>query len=313
MGFKAVILSGVFAVAAAHGQGQIISAGYIRPNPQVLASGQVTTLFVRGITAPDAVAAGFPLPTSLSGLTVDVDTLGNRRLAPNYPKSLPLFRVHSADYCAGNLIVPCPTTEVTVQIPTESTCVPDGFPNSCRFGDGAELMLTVRANGVASRQFQVLVSGIAPHFLNSCDTILAGSFGCYPLVTHADGKRVVAANPARPGEIISVFAVGLGATSPAVATGAATPAPAPAIMPRIWLQAGFRMELPAPAPLTFAPDRDPLVPVFAGLTPGYAGLYQINVAVPNPPAGTHRCEVAEDTNMRIQYGAEIIEVCVAAP
>lgn len=80
----------------------------------------------------------------------------------------------------------------------------------------------------------------------------------------ATGVVVDAANAAPAGEILSVYALGLGVTSPMVEAGVPSPLP-PAnavVMPR--LQIGGR-------------DADIL---FAGLTPGLAGVYQVNFRVP---------------------------------
>ena len=50
---------------------------------------------------------------------------------------------------------------------------------------------------------------------------------CDPIVTHGDGKPVNLLNPAKIGEELVMYAVGLGLTSPAVTTGSPTPTPAP--------------------------------------------------------------------------------------
>src|SRR5262245_23845191 len=50
-------------------QSEIVTAGYMVPPTSLSAApGQIVTLFVRGVTAKDARAESFPLPTSLSGL-----------------------------------------------------------------------------------------------------------------------------------------------------------------------------------------------------------------------------------------------------
>jgi len=83
-------------------------------------------------------------------------------------------------------------------------------------------------------------------------------------ILHADFSPVSVANPAAAGEVLLVYCTGLGAVNPPVASGVASPTP-PAIaatLPTVTIQG------------TAAPVE------FAGLAPGFAGLYQINVKVP---------------------------------
>jgi len=81
------------------------------------------------------------------------------------------------------------------------------------------------------------------------------------------GALINAANPAVPGEIIAVYLTGLGAVTPGVADGA--------------------LGGPYPgtnnATNTFSVQfgtATASAPIFAGLAPGYSGLYQMNVTVP---------------------------------
>jgi uncharacterized protein (TIGR03437 family) len=82
-----------------------------------------------------------------------------------------------------------------------------------------------------------------------------------------------------------VWAIGLGATNPAIVTGAAAPLNPPAVVvnpPRVSFSGGG----------TF----DDVAPSFSGLSGGSAGLYQIVVTVPaNLPkgAGSVRLEIPE--------------------
>ena len=93
--------------------------------------------------------------------------------------------------------------------------------------------------------------------------------GGYAIATHANNQLITADSPAHSGEIIVIYATGLGRTAP---TPAAEEIPAkPAQIVRL---ADLRVMLNGAA-----------VPAsriqYAGLTPGYAGLYQINVALPD--------------------------------
>src|SRR5262249_27080425 len=83
---------------------------------------------------------------------------------------------------------------------------------------------------------------------------------------HASTQGFVTSNdPARPGEILEVYANGLGATTPAVGTGqaASTPPSIANVQPVAMIRG-----VSAPVP-------------FAGLAPGLVRLYQVNVEVPS--------------------------------
>jgi uncharacterized protein (TIGR03437 family) len=82
---------------------------------------------------------------------------------------------------------------------------------------------------------------------------------------HANYLPVTAASPAQAGETILIYGTGLGATSPAVATGSASPSsPAATAVVTPTVTIGGQVSVVS----------------FAGLAPTFVGLYQINVQVP---------------------------------
>jgi uncharacterized protein (TIGR03437 family) len=90
------------------------------------------------------------------------------------------------------------------------------------------------------------------------------------------GQLVTSASPAAAGEIVSVYCTGLGAVNPSAVTGAAAPVPAPqTVLPvQVYIAGGL-------APVSYA-----------GLAPGFAGLYQVNVQVPSgTPSGAQSLQV----------------------
>lgn len=88
------------------------------------------------------------------------------------------------------------------------------------------------------------------------------------IATHADGALITAESPAVPGEVIVIYAAGLGATQPAV-SGLTIPKAAAMISAR----SEFAVLL------NDTPVADSEI-LYAGLTPGFAGLYQINCRLP---------------------------------
>jgi uncharacterized protein (TIGR03437 family) len=93
------------------------------------------------------------------------------------------------------------------------------------------------------------------------------------IATHGNGPLVTAASPARGGEIVVLYATGLGPTSPAAIPDRLATAAAP-----IANLADFRVLLNGGAV-------DSHLILYAGVTPGFGGLYQINMQLPaNAPA-----------------------------
>ncbi len=281
------------------------SAGYSFSNGTLVAPGQVISLFVWGLNVPNATATAVPWPTSLSGVKVVV------RNPPNsgYPTALPILSVSSyPDLCAGGLVEYCPT-DIVVQIPYEPICIPNGQPNDCDFGPSS-VIVSVQANGVAGQSF-LFAPRVGPHFLNSCDSILGLPAGaCLQLITHADGSVVAGVglpgvSPAHPGESVTIYAVGLGAT-PHSKTGQAVTSPdalpydvylTPAIL------TGASLQFKGGASLEFGA---PIKADWAGLVPGFVGLYQINVKLPATiPVGASACNSAEGGNVRLFLGNQV--------
>lgn len=87
-----------------------------------------------------------------------------------------------------------------------------------------------------------------------------------------DGTLITSSSPAARGETIVLFATGLGPTNPSIAAGLAAPTAEPfartTTTPIVQI-GGIQVQ-----------------PAFSGLAPGYSGLYQLNVVVPqNAPTG----------------------------
>jgi adhesin/invasin len=128
--------------------------------------------------------------------------------------------------------------------------------------------------------FTVFVNGSAVS--SGSLTVQATAPGVFML----DGGRAAVVNqnggvnsfgsPAPAGSVVSVYATGLGTVSPQVASGA--PAPSGSIA---YTNASVAVTVgTAAAQLQFA-----------GLAPGYAGLYQVNFVVPSLPAGQYALKI----------------------
>ena len=121
--------------------------------------------------------------------------------------------------------------------------------------------------GLSSGPVTVPVQAAAPAFFLQSD-------GKHIVATHADGSLIgpagtsssSTATPAAPGETVILYGNGFGPTNPAAAEGQV-----------------LTTALPLAATPTVTCNGTPVQVVFAGLT--YAGLFQINIVMPNPVAG----------------------------
>lgn len=87
-----------------------------------------------------------------------------------------------------------------------------------------------------------------------------------PAVTHQDGKLVTTANPALAGETLTLYATGLGPTTPAVPFGQPFPTAA---------------ESRVNAPVDVLINGKPFDVLYAGGTPGAVDGYQVNFQLPS--------------------------------
>src|SRR5581483_753756 len=81
---------------------------------------------------------------------------------------------------------------------------------------------------------------------------------------------------AHAGDFLTIYCIGLGATSPVVPTGQAAPGAEPLARLISDITVSFGTGIAA----------IPVSPIFAGFTPTLAGLYQVNVQVPDAYHGT---------------------------
>ena len=139
-------------------------------------------------------------------------------------------------------------------------------PSSLRPG---KVKVQVVRQGIAGPDVEVDLLDAAPGLFQAGGLVVA----CHP-----DGNPVTAEAPAAPGEIVVLYATGLGPTRVPVADGRLLTPPLPA---GIGAAALTIQRLPELKVLLggaeLAHDRI----LYAGLTPGYAGLYQVNIRLPD--------------------------------
>ena len=120
----------------------------------------------------------------------------------------------------------------------------------------------VLSNGAAqSNTITVPVAASAPGVASLAQNGLGAG-----AITHADGTVVSATSPASRGETVVIYLTGLGAVTPPAADGKSP--------------TGLSKSSSVQAIYFGATLADSSAILFQGLTPGYAGLYQINVTIP---------------------------------
>jgi len=269
----------------------VVSAAYQRPTVINVAPGQIITFYVVGIGAgltKRVDAPSLPLPTSLAGISAFV-------VEQPAPVPVPILSVDPIAACADTSQPPCSSyTAVTVQIPLliliqsiDVLTVPTGLN-----------MVEFLENGVPAAAVYVAGFPDQIHVLRNCDEAIGGNpnacdlVGPYygSIVTHADGSPVTFYSPAKPGEQVQIYAVGLGSPYQPAPDGHAVSSPTPVSILGISFDA-------RPNALPSRPSTvPPLVqPAFAGLIPGYVGLYQINVAIPDLGPGAQPCYPSEQS------------------
>jgi uncharacterized protein (TIGR03437 family) len=216
-----------------------------------VAPGDIVALFGQQLSfAPPAVGPIPPLAMQLGGASVFV----NGEQAPLYYSSY---------------------GQINFQMPTDT---PAGTA-----------LVQVETNGQMGNAVSVNVAARAPELLPLYGM---GGYGAIVDASQGDGYDVLPmpstfavpgfiTQPAKPGDILTIYAIGLGPTNPAVAAGQPAPDGIEAPLARSTVT-------PAVSFSNFSSGTGlSATPSYAGLSPHFAGLYQINAAIPaDCPTGT---------------------------
>jgi uncharacterized protein (TIGR03437 family) len=221
------------------------------------------TARIYGSVVPNSVPALAP-----NGIALPFNPQAGGALAPG-----------SIVYISGSNLAGTLTQASFIPLPTllNGTSVRiGGLPAPLYYAGAGQINAQIPFELDASRQYQVVVSAngalTAPQTiqLQPATPALAASADGSLIAQHwADNSLVSAASPAKPGEYLVMYLVGMGATDHPPASGAASPSDplARAVSPPTVTLGG------ATAPV-----------LFAGLAPGWVGLYQIDIQVPDVPA-----------------------------
>lgn len=197
-----------------------------------LVPGSIATAFTWGATPGDPVqSSSLPLPSSScdDGTEVIFSTTDGRQLKG------PLF------YCSRN--------QINFQVPRD-------LPVGATVGVGVK-----SAEGISNALALPTADFNPGIFVVQVQWPKVGA-----VIRNSTGELITPANPAVPGEVLAIFATGLGPTDPPLP---ADGYPAPSLpLSRTTTS------------LTVTLNGSPVEVIYSGLAPGFVGLYQINIRVP---------------------------------
>jgi uncharacterized protein (TIGR03437 family) len=214
----------------------VVGAGLSIPLVERISHGAIVTIFGANFQpAAPAAAPAAALPTNLGSVCVEI---GGRRA--------PIFALFPQ------------------QINAQADIAPGSSSAPVRVIIGCDT-----ANEISSRNFIVPVVPATPEFF----FFVNGANGRNPIAAVNETTRAlvgepglipgVSLEPARSGEVVTVYGTGFGETNPSVQPGDLATGPAPVVSP-VSVRAGD-VEVPT---------------IYAGLSPGFAGLYQISFRIP---------------------------------
>jgi len=211
---------------------------------QAIAAGSIAAIFGTQLSiSPPVNASAFPLPTTLGGVQVLING-----------SPVPLFYAEAG--------------QIDIQVP---------------FGlASGQVLVQVLQNGQPGNRVSAIVDSIAPRLFavgqNAPD---GGEYGA--AILNSDSTLALPAglapgsHPAHLGDVLTIYALGLGPVSPSVNTGA----PAPSVEPLARTTNAVQVVYGSGTGGSVTAS-----PLYSGLAPFFAGLYQINVLLPqNAPTG----------------------------
>jgi uncharacterized protein (TIGR03437 family) len=208
-----------------------------------IAPGGLATIFGVGLTR--GVSGGVPASTS----PLPYSLHGTSVLVNGLPA--PIFAIANVN---GQ-------EQIYFQVPWEVQGAPiprEPYEHEIKVTEKPVVSIMVVNNGTASAPMRAYFYDVQPGIFTTDGTHATALF--------ADNSLVTTDHPAKPGDILTLYGVGFGPVTPEPATGApAGSAPLSVISP----------------PPSFSINGHNAIVQFAGLSPGYVGLYQLNVVVPD--------------------------------
>ena len=219
----------------------VVNAASYQPITASLAPGELITLYGTGLSPVTMTTiGGQAFKTTLGGVSVAIDS------------------------------IPCPIyyvspTQIAAIVPYEIASNQTGLAD-----------IQVTNNGTLSNTVQMYFQDSAPGVFSQSTNGIGNASALHA----ASGALLTPANPAQPGEYISLYLTGLGTVTPAIQDGALGPTGTLSVADiypnNLFVQFNGYINGSTGVKGTIQ---------YAGLAPGLAGLYQINVQVPKTGLG----------------------------
>jgi uncharacterized protein (TIGR03437 family) len=230
------------------------------------------------------------IPSITFGGVVNAATYTAESFSPGDVVAVFGLQFAPAGTVATNATTPLATTLASTQVLVNGTPAPLYFvsPGQINFQvpysltPGQVATIQVVANGKQSNVRSMGVAAVAPRALNFV-SFISGGYGV--IVNNFDGSLTLPTgtvvpgyncHPAKPGDVLTIYGIGFGQTTPVAIEGQAAPTTQLETISNTNVSFGGLFSVP----YVTVPS------AFTGLTPTAVGLYQVNVAVPDgPPLG----------------------------
>jgi uncharacterized protein (TIGR03437 family) len=226
----------------------------------------------------ELVVAPAGMPSILTGGIVNISTYAQENLSPGDIAAI--FGTQFASSTAAAAAVPLPKTLANTQVLVNGVPAPLFYVSPGQINFQIPYSLTgTQTNTVQVVSGSTMGNSRSIGVSASLPRLLTKSAGYGAIVNAADGSLVVpstmpdpvfATHPAKPGDTIVIYAIGLGQTTPAAVEGDPASARPLQTISNVMVTFGGG----------FFGRASTVASSFTGLTPSAAGLYQLNVIIP---------------------------------
>jgi uncharacterized protein (TIGR03437 family) len=239
----------------------------------VTLSARATTIFGALTGTATITASSNTTSNPVIGGVLDPASYVARPLSPG--SFIAIFGAHLADSTASATALPLPTLLGCASVSAGGILIPLLFVSPSQINAvlpysipiNSTIQILVQRCGLPSTPMSAIVAASNPAIFTTAQNGKGQGIIVYP-----DGTLNGPSLPAPVDHIVTIYCQGLGATSPAVTAGQAAPVSSPLAV--------------TSNPVTITIGGVPSPVLFAGLTPGFAGLYQVNTQIPSgAPAG----------------------------